>query len=143
MQVAQLAQTTAVQETGEKELRQGCLRLLATLWVQFPAAVDWRALWPSFLTASAPLWPRLSAEVRSDSVVMVNLLCRARHLWQWAGQHCTAQMLTCHLKLTLGARCKCKALRHCFLLRRWRLTGLRLSWSVWLRCVKQPASPLS
>ena len=56
-------------EEGERALRQGCLRLLAAMWQLFPEDLDYRAVWPEFLTATAVLWPRLSAEVSSaDSV---------------------------------------------------------------------------
>lgn len=50
-------------EEGDRELRSGTLKLLATIIRRFPAAVDFSPLWPRFLAAAAPLMPRLVAEV--------------------------------------------------------------------------------
>ena len=57
-------------DEGERALRQGCLRQLAAMWQMFPHNLDYGAIWPEFLAATGPLWPRLSAEVSRASNVI-------------------------------------------------------------------------
>ena len=70
-----------VTEEGERSLRQGCLRQLAALWQLFPEDLDYRPVWQEFLAVSAPLWPRLSAEVSQllsascEQAMMPAMLC--------------------------------------------------------------------
>jgi hypothetical protein len=55
----------ALGEEGDRELRSGTLKLMATIIRRFPGAVDFSPLWSRFFTAVAPLMPRLVAEVIS------------------------------------------------------------------------------
>ena len=61
-------------EEGERALRQGCLRQLAAMWRMFPHDLDYGTIWPEFLAATGPLWPRLSAEV-NQALSFHHLLC--------------------------------------------------------------------
>lgn len=49
-----------------REIRSGCLKLLAQVLLRFPAAVDYNPFWGPFLQAVVPLMPRLAVEASAD-----------------------------------------------------------------------------
>lgn len=57
---------------GFKELRGGCLRLLAQLWLRFPDAVEWQPLWPAFLALIDRLLPRMEVQMISPCTCTIH-----------------------------------------------------------------------
>lgn len=59
-------------QEGDRELRSGCLAVMAVVLRRFPGAVEWRPFWPRFFAAAAPLMPRLVVEVGRPTLQTLN-----------------------------------------------------------------------
>ena len=60
---------------GARQLRSGCLRLVAEALRRFPDAVDYGFLWPRLFAASDPLMARIPVEVSHNSDAVPSVAC--------------------------------------------------------------------
>jgi len=57
------ADTDDISAEGARQLRSGCLRLIAEALRRFPDTIDYEFLWPRLFGATEPLVARIPAEV--------------------------------------------------------------------------------